>query len=117
LINGRASKFFKPTRGLKQGCPMSPLLFLLAVDGLTRIVDAYKRNGKLKGVQIGRGLPSFHLLFVDDVLFGAGSIREAGYVKKELELYKLATGTEVNMTKPSISFFGLYEKVEKRVTG
>jgi len=38
LINGSASEIFRPTRGLRQGCPMSPLLFLIIVEGLRRLI-------------------------------------------------------------------------------
>jgi hypothetical protein len=36
LINGSASSFFQPTRGLRQGCTLSPLLFLMVAEGLSR---------------------------------------------------------------------------------
>jgi hypothetical protein len=77
LINGSASEFLSLSRKLIKGCPLFPLLFLLAIEGLSMIIESCKRNGKLKGVQIERGLSISHILFVDDVLFGAGSIREA----------------------------------------
>eukprot|EP00253_Pinus_taeda_P015079 PITA_15079 len=45
LINGAASQFFKSQRGLRQGCPLSPLLFLLAAEGLNRLISNAKRSG------------------------------------------------------------------------
>ena len=38
LVNGQQTKFFKSSRGLRQGCPMSPLLFLLIVEGLSMMI-------------------------------------------------------------------------------
>eukprot|EP00253_Pinus_taeda_P022407 PITA_22407 len=49
LINGSASPFFKSQRGLRQGCPLSPLLFLLVTEGLSRLIHKARRAEKIKG--------------------------------------------------------------------
>jgi hypothetical protein len=45
IINGVASPFFKVERGLLQGCPFSPLLFLLVAEGLSLYLENAKRSG------------------------------------------------------------------------
>jgi len=45
MINGSPSRLFYATRGLRQGCPMSPFLLLLVAEGLSRVVTACKREG------------------------------------------------------------------------
>eukprot|EP00253_Pinus_taeda_P004657 PITA_04657 len=49
LINGAASPFIKSQRGLRQGCPLSPLLFLLVAEGLSRLIHKARRSNKIKG--------------------------------------------------------------------
>eukprot|EP00253_Pinus_taeda_P002838 PITA_02838 len=51
LINGAASPFFKSQRGLRQGCPLSPLLFLLVAEGLSRLIHKARREEKVKGIE------------------------------------------------------------------
>ena len=45
LINGAASSFFKAGRGLRQGCPLAPLLFLIIAKGLSRALNCAKDEG------------------------------------------------------------------------
>jgi hypothetical protein len=93
LINGKPTSFFKSSRGLRQGFPLSPLLFLLVIEGLSRTIQEKVRDKKLEGVPVARGLSITHLMFVDDViLFGIGSISEWEVFKEVLELFCKATG-------------------------
>ena len=52
LINGAASPFFHAGQGLRQGCPLSPLLFLLVAEGLNRFILASKEEGTFRGIAI-----------------------------------------------------------------
>ena len=57
--------------------------FLLVPEGLSKIVIEAKREGSLKGINIGNFVNLTHLLFLDDVLlFGKGSLKEAKNTKK-----------------------------------
>jgi len=104
LINGSASPFFHSERGLRQGCPLSPLLFLLVAEGLSRAIDDARRNGTFSGIRIASNFQITHLLFVDDVLiFCSGSRRDAETLKDILNLFSKATGMEFNIRKSTIS--------------
>ena len=68
LINGTPSKFFTTSRGIRQGCPLSPLLFSLVIEGLSLLIADARDNGLIKGIKISSTFVLTHLLFVDDVI-------------------------------------------------
>eukprot|EP00253_Pinus_taeda_P002268 PITA_02268 len=95
LINGAASQFFRGQRGLRQGCPLSPLIFLLAAEGLSRLISNAKRSGLVKGLEVVVNLFITHLLFVDDILlFTNGSLIEIKELKSILDLFLKAIGLQ-----------------------
>jgi hypothetical protein len=51
-----------------QGCPLSPLLFILVMEGLSLLLKNGHTEGKLSGVKVSRIVKILHILFVDDVL-------------------------------------------------
>lgn len=56
LVNGRAPDFFKATRGLRQGCPLSPLLFVLQASVLSFHLDKKLQDQEINGLCIARGI-------------------------------------------------------------
>ena len=61
LINGTPSDFFSVSRGLRQGCPLSPLLFILIMEGLSRIILDAQHHGKIMGYRYSPSLSITHL--------------------------------------------------------
>eukprot|EP00253_Pinus_taeda_P031439 PITA_31439 len=107
LINGAASHFFHSERGLRQGCPLSPLLFLLVMEALSRLICSPKREGSIRGLKITEECYLTHLLFVDDVLILLdGSIQDTSSFNRILNLFAHATGMEVNKEKSTITLVG-----------
>lgn len=104
LINGSASPFFHSERGLIQGFPLSPLLFLLIMEGLSCLIDSEKRASDIRGLRISDIFSLTHLLFVDDVLILLdGSIRDSRSFSKILLLFSSATGMLANQSKSTIT--------------
>lgn len=54
MVNGRSSSFFRLSDGLRQGDPLSPLLFIMVLETLSKLLEKVKEVGLLHGVQIGR---------------------------------------------------------------
>lgn len=78
-MNGVARGLITPTHGLRQGDPLSPLLFLFCSEGFWTLLWLACNDGQLTRVQACRGGPRVsHLLFADDSLsFGKTSIERA----------------------------------------
>lgn len=76
LINGEAYQFFHSKRGLRQGCRLSPLLFLSVTEGFIHFLINVKRTGWFKGLHISQVLYISHFLFVDDILIFYDGIGE-----------------------------------------
>ncbi|KAL6209655.1 hypothetical protein ACLB2K_020595 [Fragaria x ananassa] len=77
MINVIAKDFVTPHRGLRQGDPISPYLFLLCAEGLSALIASSVEGGKWKRLQVCDGAPTIsHLLFADDsMLYSQASSR------------------------------------------
>lgn len=71
IINGIPSSFFQAERGLRQGCPLSPLLFILMMDTLSNQIKKVVTEQRCKPIKICKDISLSHNLFVYDVLFFA----------------------------------------------
>ncbi|XP_074306594.1 putative mitochondrial protein AtMg01250 [Silene latifolia] len=72
LLNGIPSEEFQPTRGLRQGDPLSPYLFILCAEALSNLMRRAVEANSIHGIRIARNAPAIsHLLFADDSIFFA----------------------------------------------
>ena len=68
-FNSHDTDSFTPTRGIRQGDPLSPYMFLLCAEGLSSLLEFEKEAGGIEGIRVCRDAPSVsHLLFADDSL-------------------------------------------------
>jgi hypothetical protein len=104
VINGSLEGFFTNSRGLRQGDPLSPLLFLLVMEVLSRMLKRAESEGLFHRFSVGcnasNGLHISHLLYADDtILFCDADMSQLLYVQMVLTCFEVATGLRVNMSK------------------
>ncbi|KAF7115523.1 hypothetical protein RHSIM_RhsimUnG0053200 [Rhododendron simsii] len=104
--NGESRAKVYPQRGLRQGDPLSPYLFLLVKDVLSGLIQKELDQGNLSGLRINRLCPVLsHIFFADDaLLFAKAELRECNTLKTILHQYGAASGQSINLDKSSIVF-------------
>lgn len=101
LINGASCGFFQPTRGVKKGDPLSPYLFILMSEALSRVLNSGVAEGRIGRYEASHRCSTVsHLAFVDDfILFLNGKASSLRALKDILSLYQEASGQQINLEK------------------
>lgn len=104
-FNGTLLDTFAPSRGLRQGDPLSPFLLLFVADGLSLLLEYKVSQGAITPVHICRRALGISHLFADDtLLFFKSDNQQAKVIKETLSTYAAATGQLINPAKCSILF-------------
>jgi len=103
-FNGTISDSFQPTRGLRQGDPLSPYLFLFVADALSTVLQKEINRGEVEELRISRNAPGIsHLLFADDaLLFFKAEREQAEKIMQILQVFQHGTGQLLSPAKCSI---------------
>lgn len=106
IVNNEVVGPIIPCRGLRQGDPLSPYLFILCAEGLSALIRKAERCKDLHGISICTHAPIiFHLLFADDCfLFFRADEKEAQVMKNILHTYELASGQAISLPKSEVFF-------------
>lgn len=106
LLNGGALEEFQPSRGIRQGDPLSPYIFIMGMDMLGYMIKD-KCDSKLwDPVRASRGGLAFsHLFFVDDlVLFGKADMKNCQNIKDALDSFCVLSRQRVSSSKSRVYF-------------
>eukprot|EP00253_Pinus_taeda_P019391 PITA_19391 len=116
LINGIPSSTFHPSRGLRQGDPLSPFLFIIMAEGLGRRINTAIHSQTLKGINLHRASTISHQQFVDDnMIFGHSSVQEARSLNTLLDNFSKASGALINKVKSQIFFFNTHPTTQRAI--
>ncbi|XP_059591088.1 putative ribonuclease H protein At1g65750 isoform X2 [Vitis vinifera] len=116
LVNGVPAGFFSSTKGLRQGDPLSPYLFIMGMEVLSVLITRAIEGGFIHGCRIWRGREQAvnitHLLFADDTIVFCEAKKEAllhlGWV---LFWFEAASGLKINLDKCMVIPVGEVEGV------
>lgn len=102
----KSYRSFKSERRLKQGDPISPLLFIFYAKFFSKIVNIEKSNEKLKGIKVAKGSPAVpHLIYANNILITTkADIKGAEAIKGVFKQFGELLGLKVNNEKLCIFF-------------
>ena len=108
LVNGSPTQEFKPRKGMRQGDPLTPFMFLIVAEGLAGVVRMAVDKELLESVEIGGRLTKVNMLqFADDTFFLCKASAHSVFVIKAILIcFELASGLKVNFQKSSVGGIG-----------
>ena len=106
LLNGQPKRNIIPERGLRQGDPLSPYIFIMCTEALVTNIRKTEREKHLTGIKVAKACPPIsHLLFADDSIFFCKAKREeCQIIFRILKEYEVASGKHIHFEKSSIQF-------------
>lgn len=117
IWNGEVTEAIKPSRGLHQGDTLSPYLFVLCIDRLSRWVHQRFGDGSWRPLRASRGGPTVsHLFFANDILFFVEATdNQVDCILRGVNEFCAASGQKVNFTnlflpQPFCSSYGEIER-------
>ena len=106
LFNGGSLEYFRPSRGIRQGDPLSPYIFILCMDLLGQLIQEKCEAKVWCPVKASRSGPAFsHLFFADDlVLFAKANTKNCIAVREVLDTFCNLSGQTVSEAKSRVYF-------------
>nr|CAN64640.1 hypothetical protein VITISV_033931 [Vitis vinifera] len=118
LVNGVPAGFFPSSKGLRQGDPLSPYLFVLGIEVLDALIRRAVAGGYLSGCSIQgdrrHNLKISHLFFADDtIVFCEANKEHLTHLSWILLWFEAASGLRINLDKSEIILVGVVEEIEE----
>ena len=103
LNNGYASKHFYLERGVRQGCPLSGILFVIAIELLAHSI---RRSKEIKGITIGENKEVKLSQYADDTTLFLSDAQSVSNLFDLLSLFEKCSGLKINQTKSEMLWLG-----------
>ncbi|XP_074305916.1 uncharacterized protein LOC141641142 [Silene latifolia] len=115
-LNGNNFGYFKGQRGLRQGDPISPLLFTICMEYLTRLIKFSTDRWSFQYQPLCKNLKLTHLMFADDLLlFCKGKPQSIWLLMRAFSSFSNAYGLSMNNAKSEIFFIGVNEDIREGI--
>ena len=119
LINGTPCDFFESSRGIRQGDPLSPLLFVIVTNAFSKMLDKAMRDGLMSGFRVGptgNSLQLSPLLLVDDTLVLCDAdLGQILFLWLVLFWFEVVSGLNINMDKSELVPVGMVPNIADMV--
>lgn len=116
MVNGKPTRILKARRGLRQGDPLSPLLFVLVMEYMHMIMQGLKNVPDFNFHSKCERLSIVNLSFADDLLlFTRGDLRSVELVMETFESFSQSTGLRANPAKCQLYFGIVPEAVQHAI--
>jgi hypothetical protein len=116
-VNGERSQYFSTYQGLRQGDPLSPMIFNLVAEVLATLMKKAARQGKVTGVMthlIPKGIT--HIQYADDtIIMVEGDDKSVTHMKLILYCFEWLFGLKINYHKSEAYVFGMSEGDQVRI--
>lgn len=115
-VNGELAGFFQSKRGLRQGCELSPYLFVICMNVLSSMIDSAAKRDQIGYHPRCKNILLTHLCFADDLLvFTDGTKRSIEGVLKIFEDFAEISGLKISLEKSTLYTAGISSTQEEDI--
>lgn len=116
IINGVPRDLIQPERGLREGCPLSPYLFIICDEIFSSLLARAEEKQLIRGLRFSKEVTISHLLFADDnLIFTWASVAECKHLKEIFDCYTNTSGQLFNFEKSSMFLSGKVTEAQVNV--